>query len=244
MRKFLLTSSAFAALIVAGSAGAADLPVKSTPLPAASASPFSWTGLYLGGSVGVAMHHNRYVDLDDWYNCIGCKYSSNSVGALFGAQAGYNWQVSNWVIGIETDIHHGTGKATAVVNGCDSECTSVETKTRWMGSVRGRLGFAVDRALFYATGGFAYGNPNSVWFEESNSNEFNRTKWRTGYVVGFGAEYAFTNHWTARVEGLYYNLGTETIRGVSERDYRMDVKNEQLAARFGINYKFGGGQRY
>lgn len=241
MRKFLLASTAIAALITAAPAGAADLPLKSRPLPAAPAPAFSWTGLYIGGSVGVAMHHNRYVDVDFWYNCFGCDYSSTSVGALFGAQAGYNWQVSNLVIGIETDIHYSTGKATAVVNGCDSECTSVETKARWMGSVRGRLGYAVDRALFYATGGLAYGNPHSVWFEESSPNEFNRTKWRTGYVAGFGAEYVFTNNWSARVEGLYYNLGTQTVRGLTEPEFRMDVKNEQLAARFGINYKFGGG---
>src|SRR5262245_65042328 len=101
MRTFLLASSAIAALITAAPASAADLPGRSRPMPAA-APAFSWTGLYMGGSVGVAMHHNRYVDVDEWYQCTGCDYSATSVAALFGAQAGYNWQVSNLVIGIET----------------------------------------------------------------------------------------------------------------------------------------------
>ena len=67
------------------------------------------------------------------------------------------------------------------------------------GTVRGRLGFAFDRALIYVTGGLAYGG---VGMRTSSSN----TTRSAGWTVGGGLEYAFTNNWTAKIEGLYVNI--------------------------------------
>ena len=75
----------------------------------------------------------------------------------------------------------------------------------FFGTVRGRLGYAFDRVLFYGTGGFAYGDGGT------GGDDF-----RTGYTAGGGIEYAhahdsFFNFFkssavTLKVEGLYVNL--------------------------------------
>ena len=82
----------------------------------------------------------------------------------------------------------------------------------YFGTVRGRLGYAFDRVLFYATGGFAYGGGGDGRnFGSSNGDDF-----KTGYAVGGGIEYAlptdsFLNFFrssavTLKMEGLYVNL--------------------------------------
>ena len=69
----------------------------------------------------------------------------------------------------------------------------------YFGTVRGRLGYAFDRTLIYITGGLAYGglNANPVTGDATSN---------AGWTIGGGLEYAFTNNWTVKLEGLYVNL--------------------------------------
>ena len=100
------------------------------------------------------------------------------------------------------------------------------------GSIRGRAGFAVDRALFYATGGAAFTS-----FNYSNSNGDSSSNARVGYTVGGGIEYAVTNDWSVRAEYRYSAFGTFTdalpITGVSVT--HRETENQVLA---GFSYKF------
>jgi outer membrane immunogenic protein len=66
--------------------------------------------------------------------------------------------------------------------------------------VRGRVGYAFDRNLIYLTGGLAYGGLNGNWWHGSTSNQ--------GWTLGGGIEYAFTDNWTGRIEGLYVDLNS------------------------------------
>ena len=127
----------------------------------------------------------------------------------------------------------------------------------FFGTVRGRIGYAFDRVLFYGTGGFAYGAGGGRQFGLPNSSQ---DDFRTGWTAGGGVEYAlptdsFLNFFrssavTLKVEGLYVNLennnrlngafavlpnGTVLNTGLIGR--RQDT--EFAVVRAGLNYKFG-----
>jgi outer membrane immunogenic protein len=112
-----------------------------------------------------------------------------------------------------------------------------------LGTVRARLGYAADRALFYVTGGLAYGDPNAtVALTSSGTPEYSWTSngWRTGYAVGGGVEYALSHTVTARVEGLYYNLGSTTVSDSLGSGDTFTFKDSGLLVRAGLNLKLGG----
>lgn len=129
----------------------------------------------------------------------------SSSGWKGGAYAGYNFQVDpNWVIGLEGDVL-GSSQST---NGWDS-------------SVRGRLGYAYDRYLFYGTGGVAFG--------DIKNNGASKT--RTGWTVGAGIEAALSSHVTGRVEFRYTDLGSTTVGGTPVSQTSNDLM-------LGVGYKF------
>jgi outer membrane immunogenic protein len=236
MKKILLATVAVFGF--AGAAAAADLPSRYAPPPVIAAVPvFTWTGFYVGVNAGYGWNtqdNNNFVDPVTGIVSNG----GNDGGFVGGGQVGYNYQIGQFVIGLETDIQYadlGGGRNTfgqAAFLGDSND-------GNWFGTVRARAGFAIDRALIYATGGFAYGDigagssvfigPNGQVFAGS-SNSTN-----TGWVVGGGLEYAFTDNLTARVEGLYVNLDTE-------RDVFGAFANNDNAefgvVRAGLNYKF------
>ncbi|MDP3547059.1 MAG: porin family protein [Phreatobacter sp.] len=197
MKKFLLATTA----LVAFSAGAqaADLGAPRMPIASAVVMPaFNWTGFYFGAQVGYGWGRNvRDVVGGGFTNA----YNSN--GLLGGVHVGYNWQgASPLVVGIVADIE------AAGLSGNDANVggTLDTARVNWQGSVRGRLGFAADRALFYVTGGLAFGGLNYT----NNDGvlpvvSFSRT--RTGWTLGAGVEYAFAPNWTAHAEYRYTDFG-------------------------------------
>ncbi|MDR6951754.1 outer membrane immunogenic protein [Ancylobacter sp. 3268] len=201
--KALLAGIALAAT-VAVPASAADL---SYPAPAAYAAPvpvFTWTGFYLGANAG--------------YGWGEADFSDDTNGFLGGIQAGYNWQFagSPLVVGIETDI----------------QATNIESPTfslDYFGTVRARLGWAVDQFLIYGTGGFAYGRGNYELAGLSNKQT------NTGWTIGAGGEYAFSPNWSVKAEYLYVDLGTETYDTIAGP---LDIGTTANILRLGVNYKF------
>jgi len=124
--------------ILVASASAADLGSsgkrfgkKPPPDPIVYRQPFSWTGLYVGGQIGLG-----------WGN--------EDSGFVGGVHLGYNWQSQNLVYGVETDIELTNITGNGSNGGSD-----------WVGSTRGRLGIAYDHRLFYATAGVAYADVGS-----------------------------------------------------------------------------------
>jgi len=147
-------------------------------------------------------------------------------GFVGGGQIGYNYQFtpgSGVVVGIEADAQYvdfGRGRNNAfIVPGRALAPGALVFNPNgfsgldFFGTVRGRLGYAWDRTLVYATGGFAYGSGGGRDFGLPNSS---RDDFQTGWVVGGGVEYAlptdsFLNFFrssavTLKVEGLYVNL--------------------------------------
>ena len=260
-----------ASVSIAGAASSADLPTrKPAPEPILSPIPaFSWTGFYIGGNVGVAFdggvsNYSGYgfrsasTAVADY---IQNNEGSNSV-FTGGLMAGYNVQLSSIVFGLETDINYlgnirSHNSQTLAATGAGLAPAGTYTfntgrNANYYGTLRPRLGYAFDRFLVYGAGGFAYaGNDGSETGSVSytspagavtNFNGGGSGSSHTGYVVGGGIEYAFTNNILARAEYLYVNLGNlnNTFTTPTGATYYVsnNVREDFSAVRFGLSYKF------
>lgn len=221
MKKFALVCSV-TCLAVSAHAYAADLvqqPIASTP--------YSWTGVYVGAHAGGGWNNSRWSDPSN----LVAPFNTNGSGGIFGGQVGYNYQMNQIVIGIEGDL---SASAVKGVNHCLIYPSPCETKQDYLASLRGRLGYAMDRVLVYGDGGVAF--TNYKFTERSPDQSFSGGS-RIGWTVGLGAEYAFSDHWTAGVEWNYYDFGSKT--GVPSvfpgQVTNRDTENVAVAR---INYKF------
>ena len=194
MKKYLLASVAALGLIAAGAASAADLPSRKGPIAAPVYIPpvFTWTGFYVGGNAGYGwgnVNTNGFANVGDVDGFVG------------GGQIGYNYQMGQFVLGLEADIQ-GADLSSG------SNLGLVRVKTDYFGTVRARVGVAFDRFMPYVTGGWAYGNVKTSIPGIGFSSDKSHTG---GWVIGGGLEYAVTNNLIAGVEYLYVDLGDKSI---------------------------------
>ena len=140
------------------------------------------------------------------------------------------------MLGFEADYSLTSAKGSSTAyRGFNDEGVGIKTGITSLGTVRGRLGFAVDRALFFVTGGWAYADTKDTIFDD-DWYIVDGGRNRNGWTVGGGIEYALTPNWTVKAEGLYYDLGKSTI--YNDGDYSYTAKHEGVVARLGVNYKF------
>jgi outer membrane immunogenic protein len=221
LRKALLASAGTIAL--ASQAFAADLPSRAPPPVYVPPVPiFTWTGFYLGGQVGYAWGTQRAnvlaPDLIGGGGGIVAPGSQvfnsySAEGVIGGGHIGYNYQVNQWVLGIQGNIDASSISKT-FIPGTDfypgvfgnpfglTYTTSVPIQ----GSILGKIGVAWDRVLLYATGGVAIagvnGSINSPFASVSASST------RVGWTVGGGLEYAVSNNWSVYAEYRYSDFGS------------------------------------
>jgi outer membrane immunogenic protein len=235
LKQHLLAS---ALCVLPFAASAADLPMKAPPMRVVQPIPFTWTGFYIGASAGFISNNSTGNDGglggDGMINSP-ATYHIGGVGGLFGGNVGYNYQFApNWVLGIEADI---AGSTLSNYGYQDIFGSEVYSKLSALGTVRGRIGYAFDRMLVYATGGLAYGDVhNRASYQQNPNYTVDQSNWRTGWTVGGGLEYAITNNWTVRAEGLYVDLGTSNF--ISPSGCSFGFKNTYALGRIGMNYKF------
>jgi outer membrane immunogenic protein len=232
--------SLLAVLTYGGSAYAADMAVKAPPPASPVAAAYTWTGFYLGGNVGEVWAHDS--GSTNFFDAFGFDAAppvpnstpqSNPVGlssVIGGVQAGYNWQLKQWVVGVEADWDWTSAK-TGFCRQLDLDglaCSdngfgflSFNEKAEWLGSARARLGYSWDRFLVYGTGGLAWGkidssiNVNclvggcgSSTILTNTTASFSDT--RVGWVAGGGIEAMLSANWILRAEYLHYGFGSVT----------------------------------
>jgi outer membrane immunogenic protein len=274
-----LLSMAFAALTTASMA--ADLPNTKGPAYFAAPVPiFTWTGFYVGLNAGGAWSNGRSVtpagnflrpDFTDATllpfisNPFGNKNNGNFTG---GAQAGYNWHSGALVFGVEADINFMSnnnnkgfvrGGVPVTVFGLGNPPYTVtwtgNNNNNVFGTARARLGYAVDRALFFVTGGVAFrGNDHSssvgftdvigiksATFADGGNNKNNNIGW----ALGGGIEYAFTNNWSVKAEYIHAGFSNKNrvlvdpvTPGGAGYSFSSKENGNLNIARVGINYKF------
>jgi len=219
--KSLLVSSASALALIAGVAGAqaADLPRAPARVaaPAAVIPVFTWTGPYVGINAGYGFGNSDF-------RGAAAPGSFDVNGAMLGVTLGYNWQVNQVVFGLEGDINWSdiSGNGT-----CSGLACSVQND--WIGTVRGRLGYAMGQFMPYVTGGLAFGNIDSrvAGITDSTTN--------VGWTIGAGLEAALWGPVTAKVEYLFVDLGRGdpiTGTGGTRADFTTNI------VRAGLNYRF------
>jgi outer membrane immunogenic protein len=255
MRTLLVPGLAFGAMIVP--VMAADFPVKAPP-----PQLFGWTGFYIGANGGWGTIRDEALPY-----CINPGGAAMGVGCtevfggrvrgdgfIGGAQAGYNWQIGRWVLGVESDFQGADISGSTVVTGPFNVVGSrllsgpasytASEKLSWLGTTRGRLGLAFDRLLIYATGGVAYGDASvsqSLSFPAAALSS-STSSTMTGWTAGGGLEYAFAGNWSAKVEGMFYDLGTITTSSATAPGFgeTKSFNVEGAIARVGVNWRFGG----
>ena len=139
---------------------------------------------------------------------------TQSGGFAGGGTLGVNLQAGNLVYGLETDINWLSNKTTYLDPNVINNFQPSETnRLNYLGTVRGRLGLAVDRTLIYFTAGLAYANVNNTLLNFSSNGfstfelpNFNANSTRFGWAVGAGVEYGLTPNWTIKGEALYADL--------------------------------------
>ncbi|BAT60476.1 hypothetical protein GJW-30_1_03019 [Variibacter gotjawalensis] len=234
MKKLLVT--AFLATTALTSAQAADLGRPVYKAPAMVESYMTWNGFYIGVNGGIAAgdHTARITGIDG-------SLSLTSRGGFGGGQIGYNWQFSpNWVFGVEADVQGGSIESSVTANLGVLGALSVGSETTVFGTARGRLGYAMGNALWYATGGYAWGR-NSVFLDAGALGNATVTKTHSGWTVGGGLEYAFAPNWSAKAEYLYVNLGSEPYLDLGlAAPAALTIKHDFHLLRLGVNYRFGG----
>jgi len=244
-RLCLLASASSLALI--GAAAAADMPAKAPP--PISAPVMSWTGPYIGFNLGAAWNRAEFSDLGlpggttryAFPSAISDPFwSPDSARFTVGAQAGYNYQVSNFVLGIEGDVNWVDGKTSATF---PTAFVTATTDLDWMATIRGRVGLAFSQVLVYGTGGVAFAHFSDNWgFTALGANEFSNSETRTGWVAGGGIEYMFARNWTVKAEALYADFGgtdlTVVNPGGQTGTYRTRFQHTVTTARAGLNWKW------
>lgn len=232
MTSFVSTSLLTAATLFACAAQAADLPRVAPPPMPPSLPIFTWTGFYAGVNAGYATGTGRSGFTDPTYGQV--TGGGRSGGFAGGGQIGYNYQFtpgSGFVVGMEADIQGlAAAKADAAYLG-GVPFYNVRPSLDYFGTVRGRVGYTFDRVLIYGTGGFAFGGGSRASAAAAYPYTLPDTT-RTGYAVGGGAEYAFTEKLSAKVEALYVRLG----RGVAAATYF----NASTAAYYGTGREDAG----
>ena len=211
--------AALALVTVSTAAFAADMPARTyTKAPAIMApAMYNWTGFYVGLNGGYG-----------WVNSGG---AGNPSGFIGGGQIGYNWQAmgSPLVLGIEGDFQGADLDETVALGGG----VTATTRANAFGTVRGRIGYAFDRAMIYATGGWAYTRTSLELSGPGGS--VSSSDWSSGWALGGGLEYAFAGPWSVKLEYLHVDSGdvTLTLAGVPVTgSYDMDI------VRAGLNYRF------
>lgn len=219
----------FATVSMISLASAADLPRSVYKAPAMVAPAFSWTGFYIGANVGYG-----WGDGDGTATVGGLTgpVSGSSSGILGGGQIGYNWQTGPLVFGVEADIQatgiDGSVTGPNFING--------KSSVPWFGTIRGRLGYAWDRVMLYATGGGVYGEGRLKGTSLVNGTSFDNSATAWTWTVGGGIEYMFMPAWSAKVEYLY----TDTPDKVPTAPFTTAINGSVHGniVRVGVNYHF------
>ncbi|MEL6059335.1 MULTISPECIES: outer membrane protein [unclassified Methylobacterium] len=266
MNKVIVSAAAFASLTVAASA--ADLPRRALPPAPIPVPIFTWTGAYFGINAGYITTTRDTVQTAGVFRRNDGVSVGNRPAALplpqdgftGGGQLGYNYQFtpgSGFVVGAEADANYTDLNRTRGGVGQRGGISTYRQAGDFLGTVRGRVGYAFDRVLVYGTGGFAYASvKDRATFQAPQGDPTffgSRARVDTGYAVGGGIEYALptdsfvnvfhSNAVTVKAEALYYDLGRSTLLlpavGRGQGAYVTRFQNEGVLGRVGLNYKFG-----
>jgi outer membrane immunogenic protein len=255
-----------ATLLLAGPTLAADL---SRP-PAYKAPPiapvFSWTGCYIGATAGGVWGKSdaswEATTGPTGFNAPGAAAIDSQTAASFsssgftgGGELGCNYQFNPWLVfGVEGDFEYTGLRDSAsgvVVSGRDTAPFTESFSSRWLSTVRGRVGIANGQWLFFGTGGAAFANPtfsDTITFGPGNPgplgsiNAASSSGTLTGWTAGGGAEWFFMPQWSVKAEYLHVDFGTTNFTSANSAVPTATILHSHTLTedigRAGINFHF------
>ncbi len=239
MRKLMMALTLGSALTLGMPAFAADVVEE---------QPYDWSGVYAGVFAGVGSTSSDWNGFDDDVVALDqdVDESLDDTVFLLGGLVGVNFQHDRWVLGLEADLAWFDSDEHEHLDG--AEGLDITSEINLLGSVRARAGFAADRTLFYITGGLAFSDAEHTWDDggAAPGDPWNGSPKKVdldfGWVAGAGVEHAWTDNILVRLEGLYFDLGSEDREvtfgaGPFETD-KFDVDQEIWVGRIAISYKF------
>jgi outer membrane immunogenic protein len=164
---------------------------------------YDWSGFYVGAHIG------------------GADADGLSSGFIGGGQAGFNYQVGQWVFGVEGDI-----SATSISKSVDVPFIHAEASLDWISTFAGRAGYAFDRWLVYGKLGAAWAHSSgsvSIGIPGVGFGGWSGSDTVSGWVFGLGTEYALRDNWSVKVEYNRMEFDPGTINVIKA----------------GVNYRFG-----
>ena len=236
----------------------------------------NWAGLYAGLFAGGAFAHSDVDTSADctaapgfpfvYFICSGVAGveaagtgGMSDIGVTGGLRVGYNWQINSAVFGFVADfgafdVDASRTETQPVWTGYNATISS-SVDADWLFTARARLGWALDdKFLAYATGGLAVTRlsaSHSYFDTDTTPTGFGAGTWsdsalKAGWTLGAGAEWAFSQRWTASVEYLHVHFGavdaSGTVTSTSLPGYGSAISTSTdlsaETARVGVNYRF------
>jgi outer membrane immunogenic protein len=275
MKRLLLASATLLVLTGLERAWAGDMPppviypagAAPTLVYPAARPPFIFTGFYVGGTVGGALGSSKYIEsAGGAFAGLGGRAVSNinaagtsstaPRGVIGGIEAGYNWQIDHFVLGLETDFsgwglssNNGvTGVGTPVASTFSSSTT---VSSNWLYTLRPRVGWANGNQLLYLTAGLAVADFNfsqSILFGPPillgplGTLAGSSSTTVVGWTAGGGVEYALSWNWSIKAEYLYVSFPnhntTQTFSTLPAATGTVAGNLTASIARAGFNYRF------
>jgi outer membrane immunogenic protein len=227
-------------------ANAADVTARpapyAPPAPVYAPPPFTWTGFYLGGNIG-GVWTNR--DVSDTFLGANFNDGKNSV-FIAGGQLGYNWQISNFVVGIEADFD-GAANNDNTPTGFNPALGTIQVSShnRWITTLAARFGVANGPWLLYGKVGGGWVGPDDFTVTNlmTGASITAHNNINSGWLVGAGMEWAFAPNWSAKVEYNYLALDSRTFTVPAGflflvGDTFIERNRDIQMVKVGINYLF------
>lgn len=194
----------------------------------------SWQGPYIGAAIGFGEGSTDYY-LDE----NGHGADSNSASGLAGSVSiGYNWQrPSGLVFGVEADV----GFIDAAEEHLWKDGHSFQSDYGTWATLRGRLGYAHNKFLFFATGGLAYLEVDEVMLGANGGTgggagqTSHNDDSHIGWVLGAGLEYAYSERINLKLD--YLHMEFEEYESTAPNGSHYMFENELDIVRVGFNYK-------
>lgn len=244
MRRFvivLLAATAFGS----AAANAADMPIKA-PIKAPPVVMYNWTGCYIGAHVGAGWARTEWTNTANttaFGDMVpGQGFTQTKSGFIGGGQLGCNYQVNQFVFGIEGTFAGSSIKGTLNNTTFGAADDVFETKINSIATVTGRIGYAFNNWLPYIKGGWAGANNKFSVSDTVGANQGSgsETKWHNGWTVGGGLEYGLTPNWIIGIEYDYIGLQSKNynVAGSAAGVYAFDVKPRIHEVLVRLSYKF------
>jgi outer membrane immunogenic protein len=217
----------------------------SEPTYAGPPTPYNWTGYYVGGQIGGGWDSNQVTTVNATAH-FPAGYShaaSHGNGILGGGYAGFNYQINRFVLGIDADYSRanliGSESDVSPLTGVINHDTE---QVKWIATLTGRLGYAVDNWMFFGKAGAAWAGFNGNGILTTVATNVSSTT-RDGWTLGAGVEWGFAAHWSAKLEYDYVNFGTSnynrtTTSGMSPPIIPFSATSSLDMIKLAIAYRF------